>query len=150
MSSFEFPSDYKYVIASLSLFPVLNVLFDATVIRARRAAKVPLPLMFAPEEEAAKDPLKYKFNCTQKSALNFVEHSAPALAASLCAGVYFPRTTALLTTVFAAGRVVYHFGYSSGDPEKRKQGGFAALSYMAMAVIGLTCSIKFVVSELLN
>ncbi|KAF5100772.1 hypothetical protein D0Z03_000749 [Geotrichum reessii] len=129
---FEFPDDYKYVIGSLSLIPLFSAYLGSTVINARKKAQVKLPLLFAPEAEAAADPLKNKFNCTQKSAMNFQEHMPSFVIATLISGISFPCATAGGVLVWLLGRFLYHKGYSTGDPNGRLYGGHGAATYVIM------------------
>lgn len=148
--SFTLPADYKYVVAALPLIPIVNIVLDYTVMRARRAARVPLPQLFASAEEAAKDPRKHQFNCTQKSSLNFAEHVGPVIAAILAAGTYMPKTAAVGTVVFATGRLLYHFGYATGEPQKRMRGAVGSFAYAAMVIIGLGGSVLTISKEILG
>jgi hypothetical protein len=54
----------------------------------------------------------------------------------------YPVPAALLATVWAAGRVAYALGYSTGDPNKRLPGvAVSGLAYLgaiiAVVVVGL-------------
>lgn len=138
------PADFKYVLASLSLFPLVNIYIDQSVIKHRKAAKVPLPQLFASPEEAAVDPLKKQFNCAQKSSLNFSEHIGTVIVGSLVTGVYAPRLSAGLTAVWAVGRVLYHYGYSTGDPKNRRYGLGSSIAMLGLALSAIFYSVKSV------
>ncbi|KAF5092093.1 hypothetical protein D0Z03_003057 [Geotrichum reessii] len=142
---FEFPNDYKYVIGSLSLIPLFSAYLGSTVIKARKEAQVKLPLLFAPEAEAAADPLKNKFNCTQKSAMNFQEHMPSFVIAALVSGISFPCATAGGVLFWLSGRYLYHRGYSSGSPASRSMGRHGFLTHLVMIFSALYSTYKILV-----
>jgi glutathione S-transferase len=135
--SFQFPTDYKFVLASLALVPAFSIYLGATVVKARKTAKVDLPLLFASEADAAADPAKHKFNCTQKSAMNFQEHMPGFVIGALISGVSFPRATAIGVLSWLSGRFLYHKGYSSGDPKKRSRGFHGNITHLAVTLAAL-------------
>lgn len=145
MDSIVLPSDFKYVLAALSLLPIVNLYLDSSVMKARSKAKVPLPQLFATPEEAAADPEKQRFNCAQKSALNFSEHVGSAVAASIVVGFHAPKISGALTAAFAIGRIFYHQGYSSGDPKKRSQGYIGSIGYVLLTLTGAFFAVKSIV-----
>lgn len=104
----------------------MNFTLAGSVMKARDQAKVPLPLLFASAEEARADPLKQKFNCTQKSALNYTDNMPNFCISALVAGVSFPLTVAPAIVVWVGARYYYHHGYSTGVPEKRIVGSYIA------------------------
>lgn len=132
--SFQFPSDYKFVLASLALIPAFNTYLGFTVIKAREAANVELPLLFASEADAAANPIKHQFNCTQKSAMNFQEHMPSFAIGAIVSGVAFPRATAAAVVIWLFGRFLYHRGYSTGDPKKRGRGIHGSLTHFAVSI----------------
>lgn len=142
MSSIVIPSDFKYVLASLSLIPFLNAYLDMNVVKFRKLAKVPLPNMFASKEEADKDPLKHQFNCAQKSALNFSEHVGGFIVSALVSGFYLPKFTGVFVTLWVVGRILYHHGYTTGDPKKRSIGFLGTLSTAVLGISGAIFAIK--------
>lgn len=130
MSAFIIPADFKYVASSLVLVPVFAVYVALTVDKARKVADVQLPALFASDADAAKDPLKHRFNCTQKSAMNFQEHAPNFIIAALVSGLSFPRSTAAGICVWVIGRYFYHTGYSSGKPADRMNGRFGSFTHI--------------------
>lgn len=144
MASFTFPADYKYVLGALSVLPAFGMYLGITVGKARKTADVKLPLLFASEEDAAKDPLKHKFNCVQKSAMNFQEHVTPTVIGALVTGTQFPRATAVALLVWITGRFFYHAGYSTGDPKKRSRGMFGTLTQAVGILASLYSAYKLV------
>lgn len=145
MSTITLPSDFKYVIASLGLLPLLNQYIDISVIKARKAAKVALPALFASEEEAKADIAKHRFNCAQKASMNFSEHVGGFVAAVLVSGFFFPKISAGLAATWIFGRVFYHQGYSTGDPKKRMRGGIASVALLSLTVLSLVGTYKALV-----
>lgn len=139
MSGFYIPEDYKYVAAALCLIPSFSVYCAYTTIQARKAGDVKLPLLFASEEDAAKNPLKNKFNCVQKSGMNYYEHAPTMFYSALISGLTFPKITAILVVAWVVARYMYHVGYSAGDPKGRFKGGWGAL-VMFVTLLGAYAS----------
>ena len=86
---------------------------------ARKAANVPYPLTYAPEDIAVKGSAAYKFNCTQRAHANFLENQPSIIVLLLVSGVYYPNAAAWLGGIWSAARLVYGIGYSRGGPDAR-------------------------------
>lgn len=140
--SIVLPEDYKFVIASLALVPAFGIYVGHSVGTTRKWSNVALPALFATEEDAAKDPKKKIFNCTQKSAMNFHEHMPIFVIASVIAGLFNPRAVAILNLTWLTGRLLFHIGYSSGDPEKRKIGLSASVAQAALTGMAIYSTVK--------
>lgn len=140
------PTNYRYVVGSLATVPLFSAYLAYSVIQARKVSGVELPLLFANEKDAAADPIKHKFNCTQKSSMNYQEHAPNFVIASLISGLSFPLTTTAAIWIWIAGRYFYHRGYSTGVPAKRNDGEFGALTHaltiLAAAVSGVMLALK--------
>lgn len=145
MSGFVLPPDFNYVIASLALVPFVNIYIDMTVMRLRKKANVPLPDLFADKEEAKQDPAKSQFNCAQKASLNFSEHVGSFVTSALVCGFFKPKLASTFVVAWVLGRLIYHIGYSSGDPSKRMFGFIQGLSFLGMTISGA----YFAISSLL-
>lgn len=144
MEQLTLPADYKYVLAAFSTIPIVNLILDILVASLRKQANVPLPALFATPEEAAKDPVKHRFNCAQKAALNFSEHIGSFVAGAIVAGFYLPKYTAALVLLQSIGRVVYTFGYATGNPKNRNF-GMTSLTYILMAIPAAFYGIKSII-----
>lgn len=73
------------------------------------------------------------FNCIQRAHQNSLE-TLPAIMALLVLGAAVnPRRAALAAIGWGFARVVYFFGYATGNPEGRLPG--VALSYVALLTL---------------
>lgn len=123
--------------AATSTFFV-NTLHVFRTSKFRKASGVKYPAAYASAEEAAKNPLANTFNCgsffdldylsllltdafaAQRAHANFTENQTSFLGALLISGLHFPVAAAVLGGTWAAGRVVYLYGYtSSAGPSGR-------------------------------
>lgn len=145
LTYFVIPADFKYVLASLSLLIIVNIYIDNSVMRLRKTANVSLPQLFASPEEAAADPLKMRFNCAQKSSLNFSEHIGTVIIGSLVSGVYAPRLSAGFAALWAVSRVLYHTGYTTGNPKNRQYGFGSFIAMMSLSLCAVFFSIKSII-----
>ena len=109
----------------------MNQYLAVKVAIARRDAKLAYPAMYADGEDTA----SAKFNCTQRAHQNTLEYLPSALALQALMGLKFPITAAVLGAVWAAGRIIYAAGYSTGDPTKRAPGS-AIAGIVFLALIG--------------
>lgn len=148
---FTVPADYKYLVAAYSLLPLVHLYVDLNVMSLRSKAKVSLPKLFAEEantsateDSAEKKELaiaQHKFNCAQKASMNFTEHVPSFIVASAVAGLQYPKIAAGLTVWYAISRVIYHMGYTTGNPKKRA-GPLSFLPYVGTVLFGCACAIK--------
>ena len=106
------------------------------VIRARKEFNVKYPTLYSPDND--------KFNCIQRAHQNTLETYPQFLMLLLIGGLQYPRFAAGAGVVALLGRIAYAKGYSTGDPEKRRWGGFGYIGLLAL----LGSSISFAVHEL--
>ncbi|ODQ68443.1 membrane-associated proteins in eicosanoid and glutathione metabolism [Nadsonia fulvescens var. elongata DSM 6958] len=146
MALIAVPTDYRYVLAGVATIPLVGLFHSITVGSARKKSKVELPKLFASEAEAAADPLKHRFNCAQKSHMNFTENVPSVIVATLISGLQYPRLAAGLVTVWSLFRVVYHLSYSTGNPSKRTRGGLATIAQLVLSLVAFVSAVNSAIS----
>jgi len=96
---------------------------------ARKQYQVSYPAMYAEGQSEGAN----VFNCIQRSHQNMLEYLPNVLALQLAMGLQFPATAAGLGLGWAAARILYAQGYSTGDPRKRAPGSMiAGLIYLGL------------------
>ncbi|KAK6833776.1 glutathione S-transferase [Apiospora arundinis] len=140
----QVPNEYGYVLVAASSSFLVNVLHFVLSAKARKASGLKYPIPYASEEQAAKDPKAYAFNCAQRAHSNFVENQTPFLGALLISGLHFPTAAAALGATWVAARAAYAYGYAKRGPQGRL-GGFlvASLSDLALKGMALWTSVQF-------
>ncbi|KAI9279565.1 hypothetical protein BY458DRAFT_502188 [Sporodiniella umbellata] len=119
------PQEYGYVLGVVGLSALQLAMLTYKVGRARKAAKIPYPYVYAEKSEAEKDSVKNIFNCTQRAHQNTLELFPIFSTLSLIGGLKYPIVSAAAGIVYILGRAVYASNYSTGNPDKRTRGGFA-------------------------
>ncbi|KAK7107080.1 glutathione S-transferase 3, mitochondrial-like [Littorina saxatilis] len=124
--SLSIQGDYGYVIfVAVSTWVLLNWL-AMQVMKARKKYEVPYPTLYSPTS--------HDFNCVQRAHQNTIENMPMFLVFLLLAGLYLPRLSAFFGVVYLSSRVVYAFGYYTGDPSKRNRGVFGYIGYLGLLV----------------
>ncbi|KAI6040842.1 hypothetical protein EDC04DRAFT_2672877 [Pisolithus marmoratus] len=120
MSPILLPEEYKYITGPLvSLGWVL--FWQALLVgRARRRAGIAYPQckLYAEQAECKANPAAVKFNCTQRAHQNTLESVPIVVLGTLVTGLKYPLLAAGLSSAFSVGRVLYTWGYKSGNPAK--------------------------------
>jgi glutathione S-transferase len=120
------PEGYGYVIFTAVDSVFVNLWLARNVVAARKLYKIDYPKMYADDND--------KFNCIQRAHQNTLELYPQFLALLFIGGLQLPKVTAAAGAVYLIGRIIYARGYSTGDPEKRKQGlPLAAIGMLVMA-----------------
>lgn len=131
------PSSYV-LLAATSTF-VMNILHIVATGSARKAAKIPYPLAYAPSSRTDKD--AFVFNCVQRSHANFVENQVSMLGSLFIAGLRFPLASAAMGAAWSVSRYLYMRGYANGQEggKGRYQGiVFWLFQFGLMATAGYT------------
>ncbi|KAK7967354.1 glutathione S-transferase [Apiospora aurea] len=140
----QVPNEYGYVLVAASSSFFVNLLHFFLSAKARKASGLKYPIPYATEEQAAKDPKAYAFNCAQRAHGNFVENQTPFLGALLISGLHYPTAAAGLGAAWVAARAAYAVGYAKRGPQGRI-GGFlvSSLSDLALKGMALWTSVQF-------
>ncbi|KAI1849494.1 hypothetical protein JX265_012745 [Neoarthrinium moseri] len=146
--SLQLPSEYGYVLTVASASFFVNTYHFVLSARARTGSGLKYPIPYATEEQAAKDPKAFKFNCAQRAHGNFVENVTPFLGALLIAGLRFPTASAACGAAWVLGRVWYAAGYTARGPAGRR-GGFtiSAFSDLALKVMAMWTGVQMVLES---
>jgi glutathione S-transferase len=110
--------------------------------KARKKYNVKYPTMYA--DASHKD--ANMFNAVQRGHQNSLENEPMFIVLLLLAGLKYPVVAAVAGLVYVAGRIQYFRGYSTGDPDKRMQGGFMYFGLLTL----LGCVVSFAISLLLK
>jgi len=129
------PRDFAYPVAAVTSVFWLTMWQTIKVGRARKAANIPYPQVYADKAEAAASPQAQVFNCTQRAHQNTLENLPSVIFGTLVFGLKYPVYAASLCGLWTAFRVLYTVGYSTGDPKKRNLFGSAAFN--AFSSLGL-------------
>jgi len=131
--------DYGYVILTGTLTAITMQYLGGRVIGARDKYKVPLPHLYADMTACQTDKDKELFNCYQRGHQNALESYAQILMFLFVGGLKHPRLASGAGVLWCLGRILYAWGYSTGDPSKRSQG--APLQYPGLLILlGTTVS----------
>ncbi|KAM5532236.1 hypothetical protein V8D89_014075 [Ganoderma adspersum] len=143
MSGIVLPKEFAYpAAAAVSTFWLL-LWQTFRVGRARKAANVDYPQVYAEKAEAAANQAALKFNCVQRAHQNTLESIPMILTGTLITGLKYPVVAASLCGVWTFSKIFYTIGYSTGDPKKRLLGGnslFGALGTLGL-LIGSTATV---------
>ncbi|KAM7541042.1 hypothetical protein Aperf_G00000038934 [Anoplocephala perfoliata] len=99
----------------------MHMFLAKRVIDARRQIDFPAPNMYHPTNA--------EFNCIQRAHQNYLENLPLFLSGIFIGGLFCPVSASILGAIYLAGRIGYYKGYTSGDPLKRKRGGFSFLAF---------------------
>ncbi|KZT18709.1 membrane-associated proteins in eicosanoid and glutathione metabolism [Neolentinus lepideus HHB14362 ss-1] len=151
MTTVVLPKGFPYVIAS-TFSPVWLLIWQSIrVSRARRAAGIKYPQLYAEKAEAEASKEAMVFNCVQRAHQNTLENLPIALIGTVITGLRYPILAASLCGVWTLGRGLYTIGYATGIPEKRTSRGGALGSFAMVGLIltGTWTVGEFLVAELL-
>jgi len=127
------PKYYSYVVfvAIDSIF--VNWWMAYNVGAARKKYNVKYPLMYSPDSN--------EFNCIQRAHQHTLELYPQFLLLLMVGGLQLPRVAAGAGAIYLLGRIAFAKGYYTGDPEKRKHGGFGMVGLLAL--LGSTACFAF-------
>ncbi|RPD65141.1 membrane-associated proteins in eicosanoid and glutathione metabolism [Lentinus tigrinus ALCF2SS1-7] len=138
-SGIVLPKEFVYPVATAVSTFYLLVWQTVKVGRARGAAKVEYPQVYAEKSEVAANQAAYAFNCTQRAHQNTLEVLPVVLTGTLVSGLKYPIAAATLGGMWILSRVIYTIGYSTGDPKKRNMLGAGPIGALSlMGIVGLS------------
>ncbi|EIW83550.1 membrane-associated proteins in eicosanoid and glutathione metabolism [Coniophora puteana RWD-64-598 SS2] len=144
-SGIVIPAEYAYVAGALASTIWLNIWQFLRVARARKAAKIDYPQMYAEVQQAKDRREAHLFNCAQRAHQNTLESLPTVLISTAIAGVQFPTYAAAGLGLWVAGRVLYTIGYSTGEPAKRSRGTIGTI-----AMLGLILGASYTAVDLIR
>ncbi|XXH00395.1 hypothetical protein Hte_006739 [Hypoxylon texense] len=143
----EVPTEYGYVLVVAVSSLLVNTLHFALTVKARVASGLAYPIAYASQEQAAKDPKAYAFNCAQRAHANYTESITPFLGALLVSGLRYPVASAALGAGWVFARVVYAAGYTTSGPRGRLTGSYlGVISDSVLKIMAVVASIKMLPS----
>jgi len=134
MSGIVLPAEYALVGASIVVTGYLTFWQGLKASRARKAAGVKYPQMYAEKAEAEASAAARVFNCTQRAHQNTLESLPNILFSTAFLGLFYPRVASVACTIWTVGRVMYTTGYSTGEPNNRRF-GFAVSSAAQLVLL---------------
>ncbi|XP_025099682.1 microsomal glutathione S-transferase 3-like [Pomacea canaliculata] len=126
MATITVSADFGYVVLVVVATWVLLNWMAMQVMKARKKFNVAYPNLYSP--------VSNDFNCIQRVHQNTIENIPAFLAFLILGGLQFPRLSAVFGVIFLLGRVVYAFGYYTGDPSKRNRGAFGYIGIIGLII----------------
>jgi glutathione S-transferase len=126
--------EYGWVLLTTASTTLLNMWLARQVGNARKKYKVDYPTMY--------DPAKPEFNCYQRAHQNMLETLPNILAMLLIGGIRHPRIATGAGLTWILGRILFAFGYYTGDPSKRHRGSILIFPSM-LVLLGTAVSTAF-------
>ncbi|THH28018.1 hypothetical protein EUX98_g6174 [Antrodiella citrinella] len=119
MVSITITPEYGYVGAALVSTFYVTIFQMITVGRARKAAGIKYPQLYAEKAEVEASEAARIFNCAQRAHANTLEQLPMAVVATVVASAKYPTYAAAALALWSVGRIFYTLGYTTGKPEKR-------------------------------
>ncbi|KAG7087680.1 hypothetical protein E1B28_013628 [Marasmius oreades] len=120
--SLQIPEGLPLVGASLLSTIILLTYQASKVGRARKAANVQYPQMYAEKAEESASLEARKFNCAQRAHQNTLESLPIVYLSTVLTAIKYPKLAAGLLAGWSVSRFIFTRGYATGDPQKRANG----------------------------
>jgi len=126
------PQEYGYVIGTGVVSAFVLAYLGGAVIKKREEAKVDLPALYADQADVDKDRKKLIFNCYQRGHQNALESYPQFLMLLFIGGLKHPLIASGAGVTWCLARILYAWGYWTGEPKNRRRGGFQHLAMIAL------------------